>query len=46
MYNYEIIPSLQKSLNKILRKDKSHYEQIIKKIEEIINSRMLSIIKT
>lgn len=38
MYNYEIQPSLQKILNKLSKKDKSLYEQIINKIEEIINS--------
>ena len=38
MYNYEIIPFLQKILNKLSKKDKSLYEQVLKKIEEIINS--------
>jgi mRNA-degrading endonuclease RelE of RelBE toxin-antitoxin system len=38
MYDYEIIPYLQKILNKISKKDKSLYEQVLKKIEEIINS--------
>lgn len=38
MYNYEIQPSLQKVLNKLSRKDKSLYEWVINKIEEIINS--------
>ena len=38
MYNYEVIPYLQKILNKLSKKDKSTYEQVIKKIEEIINS--------
>ncbi len=36
MYTYEIVPSLQKKLSKISKKDKSLYEQIIKKIEEVI----------
>lgn len=38
MYNYEIQPSLQKILNKLSKKDKSLYEQVIKKIEEVSNS--------
>ncbi len=38
MHKYEIIPSLQKILNKISKKDNTTYEQILKKIEEIINS--------
>ncbi len=38
MYNYEIQPLLQKILNKLLRKDKALYEQVMKKIEEIINT--------
>jgi len=37
MYNYEIQPSLQKILNKISKKNKKLYTQILKKIEEIIN---------
>ncbi len=38
MYSYEIKPSLQKILQKLSKKDKSLYEQALKKIEEIINS--------
>lgn len=38
MYHYEILPNLQQILNKLFKKDKSLYEQVIKKIEEIINS--------
>jgi mRNA-degrading endonuclease RelE of RelBE toxin-antitoxin system len=38
MYLYEIQPSLQQKLKILLKKDKSLYEQIIKKINEIINS--------
>jgi YafQ family addiction module toxin component len=38
MRKYEIIPSLQKILNKISKKDNATYEQILKKIEEVINS--------
>ncbi len=38
MYNYEVIPSLQRVLNKLSKKDKVLYEQILNKIREIINS--------
>ncbi len=38
MYTYEIIPSLQKVLNRLSKKDKNLYEQVLKKIEEIITS--------
>jgi len=38
MYFYEIKPSLQKTLHKLSKKDKVLYEQVIKKIDEIINS--------
>jgi len=38
MYNYEIKPILQKNLNKLSKKNKQLYEQILKKINEIINS--------
>lgn len=38
MYNYEVIPYLQRILNKLSKKDKSLYEQVLKKIDEIINS--------
>ena len=38
MYSYEIKPNLQKILNKLSKKDKNLYEQVIKKIEEIINA--------
>lgn len=37
MYSYEVIPYLQKILNKLSKKDKSLYEQVLKKIEEVIN---------
>ncbi len=36
MYNYEVVPYLQKILNKLSKKDKSIYEQVMKKIEEVI----------
>lgn len=38
MYNYEIVPYLQKNLNKLSKKDKNLYGQVLKKIEEVINS--------
>ncbi|MDO8564326.1 MAG: type II toxin-antitoxin system RelE/ParE family toxin [Nanoarchaeota archaeon] len=38
MYNHEVMPNLQKILNKLSKKDKSNYERVINKIEEIINS--------
>ena len=34
--NYEIHPDLDKILSKLLKKDKSQYEQILKKIDEIV----------
>ena len=38
MYSYEIIPSLQRTLNKLSKKDKNLYEQVLKKIEKVTNS--------
>ena len=38
MYNYEVMPNLQRILNKLFKKDKTRYEQVMNKIEEIINS--------
>lgn len=38
MYNSEVIPYLQNILNKLFKKDKNLYEQVLKKIDEIINS--------
>ena len=38
MYNYEIIPSLQKELNKLFKKDKKLYEIVMNKIEEILKN--------
>lgn len=37
MYSYEVIPYLKNILNKLSKKDKNLYEQVLKKIEEIIN---------
>ncbi len=36
--NYEIHPDLDKILLKLSKKDKIQYEQILKKIDEVINS--------
>ncbi len=41
MCNYEIKPSLQNILNKLSKKDKELYEQILKKVQEIISSESL-----
>ena len=38
MYPYEIIPYLQKILQKLATKDRNLYLQVLKKIEEVINS--------
>ena len=38
MHSYEIAPFLQRILKKLSRKNKITYEQILKKIDEIINS--------
>ena len=38
MHSYEIKPSLQKILNKLSKKDKNLYEQVLKKISEITDS--------
>lgn len=38
MYDYKIIPSLQKTLNKLSKKDKKTYETVMNKIEEILEN--------
>lgn len=38
MYSYEILTSLNKILNKLSKKDKQLYEQVLRKIEDIITS--------
>ncbi len=38
MYNYEIIPSLQRTLNKLSKKDKKTYEAVMNKVKEIIEN--------
>ena len=42
MYTYEIQPSLKKKLERIFKKKKSLYLQILKKIEEVIDSEDIS----
>lgn len=41
MHNYGIKPNLQKILNKLSKKDKNLYKQILNKIEEILNSESI-----
>jgi len=38
MYHYEILPTLQRVLNKLSKKDRQLYEQVLGKIEEVITS--------
>jgi len=38
MYNFYVSEHLQKILNKLSKKDKNTYNQILKKIDEIIHS--------
>ena len=38
MYEYEIKPSLRKILKKLSKKNKQLYEQVLKKINEVVNS--------
>jgi YafQ family addiction module toxin component len=38
MYSYNYSDNLKRILKKLYRKDKSLYEQLLKKIEEVINS--------
>ena len=42
MYNYIISDNLRNILKKISKKDKTFYEKILKKINEIINSENIS----
>lgn len=35
---YEILPSLQKKLNKLSKRDNALYGQVLNKIEEVISS--------
>ena len=38
MLSYEILPNLQKILNKLSKKDDLAYRQVLKKIEEVVSS--------
>ena len=38
MLSYEILPNLQRILNKLSKKDDLVYRQVLKKIEEVISS--------
>ena len=38
MYNFEVSGNLQEILKKLSKKDKALYEQLMKKINEIVNS--------
>lgn len=38
MYNFDVSEHLQKILNKISKKDKDLYNQILRKIDEIVHS--------
>ena len=41
MYSYDIKPHLKKVLEKLSKRDKNQYEQVLKKIEEIIKSNII-----
>ncbi len=38
MHKFEVKPELDKIIKKLYKKDKNLYKQVIKKIEEIVNS--------
>jgi len=38
MYAYEIKPELEKSLQKLAKKDKRHYESVVRKILQITDN--------
>ncbi len=38
MYNFDVSENLEKILNKLSKKDESRYNQILKKIDEVIHS--------
>lgn len=38
MHKFEIKPELDRVLKKLCRKDKALYEQVMKKIDEVVNS--------
>ena len=39
MYNFDVSNNLEKILNKLSKKDKNLYNQILKKIDEVIHSK-------
>jgi mRNA interferase RelE/StbE len=39
MYNFDVSDHLQRILNKLSKKDKDLYDQILKKIDEVIHSK-------
>jgi len=39
MYNFEVSENLEKILNRLSKKDKDQYNKILKKIDEVINSK-------
>jgi len=39
VYNFDVSENLEKMLNKLSKKDKDLYNQILKKIDEVINSK-------
>ena len=38
MYNFKLSKELERVLDKLIKKDKELYEQVLKKIDEVINS--------
>ncbi len=38
MYSYELKPALEKSLQKLAKKDKRHYESVVRKILQITDN--------
>jgi mRNA-degrading endonuclease RelE of RelBE toxin-antitoxin system len=41
MYSYEILPSLKKTLSRLSKRDRQLYEQVLRKIEEILDCNNL-----
>ncbi len=41
MYNFDVSENLEKILNKLSKKDKDPYNQILKKIDEVIHSETI-----
>ncbi len=41
MYNFDVSENLEKILNKLSKKDKDLYNQILKKIDEVIHSETI-----